>query len=295
MTLANVILLVLKTSLFLSVMAIGLKATLSDTTYLFRRPAQLMRALLSINVFMPLIALMMAATFDLDPAVKIALVTLSVSPVPPVMPHKALQAGGREEYTIGLFTAGLILSVAIIALTLELFDQLGNVPLRMSARSIALTVAVMTVLPLTIGIILRAVLPVVADRAARPLSLISLVLLVISFLPVLFGMFSSMLVLIGDGTLFDLGAFAVVGLIVGHLFGGPLPEDRTVLTLATSSRHPAIAATIAHVNFPNEKLAIAAVFLYLIISGILFIPYLKWVKRSQAKSDPVTRKKPAAV
>jgi hypothetical protein len=48
-----VVLLVLKASIILSVFAIGLKATFADATFLFRRPGHLIRALVSMNVLMP--------------------------------------------------------------------------------------------------------------------------------------------------------------------------------------------------------------------------------------------------
>jgi BASS family bile acid:Na+ symporter len=89
MSMTAIILLVLKVSIILSVFAIGLKATLADATFLFRSPGHLVRALLSMNVLMPLTALALAAPFDLHPAVKIALVVISVSPIPPILPKKS--------------------------------------------------------------------------------------------------------------------------------------------------------------------------------------------------------------
>ena len=38
---------------------------------------------------------------------------------------------------------------------------------------------------------------------------------------------------------------------------------------------------LAHANFPNEKLAASAVILYLIVSSVLSVVYLKWVKRQE--------------
>jgi hypothetical protein len=49
-----------------------------------------------------------------------------------------------------------------------------------------------------------------------------------------------------------------------------------------SKHHPAIA----HANFPEQKLAVPAVFWYLILSGILSALYLTWVKRQRAGSAP---------
>ena len=57
MPMTAIILGLLKASIILSVFAIGLKATFADATFLFRRPGHLIRALLSMNVLMPMTAL----------------------------------------------------------------------------------------------------------------------------------------------------------------------------------------------------------------------------------------------
>ncbi|HKW10792.1 MAG TPA: hypothetical protein VJO33_10450, partial [Gemmatimonadaceae bacterium] len=49
--------------------------------------------------------------------------------------------------------------------------------------------------------------------------------------------------------------------------------------LACASRHPAIALAIAMANFPGEKLASAAILLYLLVSVVTVTPYLGWSKR----------------
>jgi hypothetical protein len=38
---------------------------------------------------------------------------------------------------------------------------------------------------------------------------------------------------------------------------------------------------IAHANFPEQRLAGAVVFLYLILGGILSALYLSWIKRTR--------------
>lgn len=292
MNLTEIILLVLKTSIMLSVFAIGLKATFADTTFLFRRPGRLFRTVLSMNVLMPLIALALAAMFDLHPAVKIALVAISVSPIPPILPNKALKAGGKEDYTIGLLVAAAILSVVFIPITMAIFERITGVSLAMQPGSVAVLVLSTILAPLIVGIIVRTIAPTLADRAAKPAGIIAFVLLLLSALPVLIGMARPMFSLIGDGTILSLAGFALAGLIIGHMLGGPEPDSRRVLALSTASRHPAVALAIAHANFPAQKLAVAAVFLYVILSGILSAPYLKWVKRDQAVSAPAETNKP---
>ena len=97
MSLIAFILLVLKISIFLSVLALGLKASFADATFFLQRPREIGRAFLAMNLLMPVVAFLLAVTLDLNPAVKIALVTVSVSPVPPVFPKKALKIGCKEK------------------------------------------------------------------------------------------------------------------------------------------------------------------------------------------------------
>jgi BASS family bile acid:Na+ symporter len=97
MSLSDVILLFLKLSIVLSVLAIGLHVTFADTAYLFRKPGLLGKALLSMYVIMPIVALVLAWSFDLHPAVKVALVTLSVSPIPPILPNRGIRSRWWQE------------------------------------------------------------------------------------------------------------------------------------------------------------------------------------------------------
>ena len=275
----TVILLVLKASIIVSVFAIGLKATFADATFLFRRPSHLVRALLSMNVLMPLTALAVGAPFDLHPAVKIALVVIAVSPMPPILPNRALKAGGTKAYTIGLLVAAATLSIVVIPLSMEMFARLTGLPLVMPAGAVAALVLTTILAPLLAGIAVRTVAHARADRIARPIGILGSVLLMVSAVPILIGLAGTVFSVISNGTVLSLVAFAVAGLIVGHVLGGPEPDTRQVLALATASRHPAVALSIAHANFPAQTLAGAEVFLYLILSGALSALYLSWLKR----------------
>jgi len=281
MSVTAVILLVLKASIILSVFAIGLKATFADATSLFRRPGVLLRAFLSMYVLMPVMAVA-ASAFDLHPAVKIALVVIAVSPTPPIFPKKALKAGGTERYTIGLLVAAAVLSVVVIPLSMEVFQAITGVSLVMSARSVAVLVLSTILAPLVAGIAVHRFASVHAERAADPIAALASVLLIASALPIVIGMSRTAISLVTDGTILGLGAFALAGFLIGHVLGGPEPANRPVLALATTLRHPAVALAIAHANFPEQRLASAAVFLYVILAAILSALYLSWVTRTPA-------------
>lgn len=269
MNLEALILLVLKTSIVLSVFALGLKATFAEATYLFRHPSALGRAFLSMNVLMPLLAVLLVMTFNLNPAVKIALVALSVSPVPPILPRRAIKGGGTHAYSVGLLVAMALLAIVVIPIAMEIFERVRGAPLNMSAGSVAKLVLGTVLAPLLVGIVVRTLAPAYAERAARPASIFATTLLVLSILPVLFSQIRTILSLVGDGTLLSFAGFALAGYFMGYFLGGPELGNRRVLALATASRHPAIAAAIAHANFPQQKLAVPAIVLYLIVSAVV--------------------------
>ena len=284
MNLQSLILIVLKVSILLTVFALGLQATFADATFLFRRPKLLIRGFLSMNVIMPLVALILVMTFHLNPAVKIALVALSVSPVPPIFPKNALRAGGKENYTIGLLVATVVLAIVAIPVALEIFQRVTGVPLYMSALTVATKVFATVLTPLLAGIVVRAISSSFADRITKPLGTLAGALLVLGVLPVLFAAMKAILPFLGDGTLLSLAVFALIGYFVGFLLGGPEPEQRSVLSLATASRHPGLALAIAHTNFPDEKLVGPLLLLYLIVSGVVTALAPKLIKR---KAIPV--------
>jgi BASS family bile acid:Na+ symporter len=66
-------------------------------------------------------------------------------------------------------------------------------------------------------------------------------LLVVASIPVLIMEWPTIRSLLGDGTVVAAVLLSALGLLVGHLLGGPDPENRTVLALATVSRHPGVA------------------------------------------------------
>jgi len=266
----------------LLVLGIGLKATISDAFYLFRRPGQLLRALVAMDVVVPAVAIALAATFPLELPVKIALVTLSLAPLPPTFSKKPLKAGGSVSYTVGLFVAVTLIAVFFIPLALDLISKFTGVPLQMSSASLWILVLESLLLPLIVGVVIHQLAPSFADRAAGPVVTVATVTLLIGVIPILIKVWPVMMSLVGNGAVVVMAVLAVVALAAGHLLGGPDPEDRAVLALSSAARHPAIAIAIAHVNFPDQKLAPAAVLLYVLVSGIVTVPYLKWVARHHA-------------
>ena len=291
MTVAELIGLAINASMFLIVFTLGLNATLDDMTSLFRQPGLLVRSLLSMNIIMLVFAVVVvvALPFDLPPAIKIALVTLAVSPVPPVLPLKQERAGGPSDYAIGLLTAAAVVAIVLVPATIEFLGLAFSIEMHMSAAGVAQIVLVSVVIPLLAGVAVHYFAPRFAVRIGRPVSTVATLLLLAALVPVLFIAWPAIWALIGSGLMIVLIVFTLVGLAAGHLLGGPNPDDRTVLALATATRHPGVAAAIATINFPDQKAVGAVVICHLLIGAIVSLPYVSWRKRAHAAGAPKAR------
>jgi bile acid:Na+ symporter, BASS family len=283
-TLAVLLPITVKASIALTVFALGLRAETADATSLLREPLKLLRSMTAMAVVMPLFAVTVVLVFDLHPAVRIALVALSVSPVPPIWPRKASKAGGSESYTIGLLVASAVFALLTIPSTFAVLRELFGLPLRVPLAAISKLTLLTVLIPLAAGMAVRHNAPRHAARWVKPVSLGGTWLLVLALLPALIKLVPAFGKLVGDGTLAIMAAFVVVGLATGFLLGGPKREDRVVLALAASSRHPGIALVLVHLNYPDQLLAPGAIVLYMIVGAIVSLPYLKWSERRTARA-----------
>ena len=273
----------LVTGLLLLVATLGLQANPEDGTALLRQPVRLLRSLVSMLVVMPIVAAVLARAFDLDPAVKIALVALALSPVPPFLPPKNIRSGGESSYVIGLLVASALVSIVFVPLALEFLEWALDIPLSLSFWRVLLPVGVTVLAPLLAGMLVKRYAPRFAARVTKPAGRLATVLLVAGLIPLIVTSMVKVIPLIGNGTLAAMLAFSLIGLGVGHLLGGRVPGDRMTLALSTAARHPGVAMAIAKVNFPEQTLVFPAVLLYILLNAIVSLPYTKWaVKRTHS-------------
>jgi BASS family bile acid:Na+ symporter len=175
-----------------------------------------------------------------------------------------------------------VLAIAIVPIAARLIGAYVGRPFSMAPGTIATIIVGMVVMPLSVGLIVRAALPALAERSAKLVGRAATVLLVISILPILVATLPAALALVGNGTLAAMVAFVVIGLIVGHLMGGQGEEHEVVLALSSGARHPAIALAIARANFPDEPDLVATLLLYLLVSAAVGAAYIAWRKRHVA-------------
>jgi BASS family bile acid:Na+ symporter len=244
-----------------------------------RRPLVLARSLVAMFVIMPVVAVVITVIFDFHPAVEIALVAIAISPIPPLLPRRQVNAGGRASYAIGLMATAALLSIGFIPLAVYIIGRFFGLDFEISPGAVAKLALITVLVPLAAGMLVRALASKLADRIQKPVGKIAIVLLGLGIVAIFIAALPAVMALIGNGTIVVISAFVAIGLAVGHFLGGQGRDDQVVLAISTAARHPAIALVIAGATFPQEKMVIGAILLYLVLNIVVSIPYVKWQHR----------------
>ncbi len=196
-------------------------------------------------------------------------------------------AGADVSIAAGLQILLAIAAVVVTPLLLSVFAA----PFPAARQSIefltvAKQIATVQLLPLGIGILVRRLSADLADEVSGLLLTVANTM----FLVLAFFLVAISINLVPQFSLKSLGAFALVvilGLVVGHLLGGPQPEQQAAVATATIARNAGLALFIAIAN--NQPATVPSIVAYLIVGAVVATPYNVWIKlqiKKRERSSP---------
>jgi bile acid:Na+ symporter, BASS family len=280
----ELILIILQVSIMCTVFGFGLAASAADLLYLAHRPALLARSLLAVFVIMPIFTLGLVRLLAFPLTTEAVLLALSMSAVPPLLPMKQDKAGGNASYGLGLMVVLSFAAIAAIPAVVAIMERFFERPIVVAPAAIAAVVMKSTLAPLAAGLAIRAIWPAIASWLQKPVGVVSNVLLPLAVVALVAGGFSEIWAAVGNGTVLAIVIFTVAGLAIGHVLGGPDPDQSAVLALSTACRHPAMALAIATTAIPDQKFG-ATILLYLLVNIVAGLPYIAWQRRRTAASS----------
>ena len=269
-------------SMALMVLGVALSAAGERWRDVLARPALLVRSLIAMFVVMPVVAVLIAKNFELNRALLVALLLLALSPVPPILPSKQIKAGGSATFVLGLLIVAALASIVIAPAGADLIGRLFGQDLDVPFAPVARVVGISVLLPILLGLVIARLAPAFAAKAAGPLAKVAGILLLASFLPALWVAWGSIAAQMTNFTVLAIVIFVAIGLLVGHLLGGPQDDDRTALALATATRHPGVAVAVLNALGPVDPGVVPVVVLYLLVGMVASAPYVAWRKRAHA-------------
>ncbi len=276
--------LVLTITLALTVFANAMRAGKEDLLYFLHEKRLLLVSLLSIFVLSPVAAISVVEWIDLPLVIRVAIATMSISIIPPLLPWKQLEARGNRHYGIGLTLIVAVLTIGFVPLQVDLLGRVSHHPYGVPAWEIARYVLLVVLVPTALGVLVGARWSRMAERVSIPLAHFAGLGMLVASLIVLAVAIRDFPHILSFHAVGAIVIFNLATLGVGHLLGGPQRDREAVLAMSTASRHPALALAIAAVNFPGEKYT-AAIMLCVIVNMLVTMPYLRWQARQPAVPD----------
>lgn len=272
---AGTLMQVLKISVSVLIMAIGMQSTVDDLTYLWRRPWLLFKSMLAMYVVVPLVAVLLARVLPVPHGLKVAVVVVAISAGAPLVPRKLMPLS-NDAYVFSVIATSSILAIVTVPLWLMALTSLSGTVPQITSMQVARLLGRAFLLPLAVGMGLRILAPGLSDMLADVLLKVGGIVLTAGGL-VLLVLGWPLLREAGWISLLVLGLLTVLALATGHLMGGPDEEDRTALAIACATRHLGIAVLVA-AAVPGQRTGVLVV-AYLVASILASIPYIRWRKK----------------
>ncbi len=278
----DVLLVLLKLGVVLSIFAVGMGSTFSDMKYLWTRPALLARSLVAMYVLVPLAALLLVQWLPVGTAGKAAMLVLAVSAGAPLLPKK-LGPLSSDQYVFSLVVTSSLLAIVLVPAWVAMLGRHFGTSVELTPGVIAMALAKVFLVPLLLGMGLQQWLPGWSGKASDRLIAAGGALLAVPAL-LLLAIHWQVLAAVGWGSLVSLLLMLAVALLIGHGLGGPSADNRTSLAIACATRHIGIAMLVA-TSFPGPNTAVM-IATYVLASMLVTVPYLRW--RGKHAAVPVS-------
>ena len=238
-----------------SMLAVGLSLTVGQILAPLRNARLVILALVANFVLMPLAALLIARVFRLDQPLGVALLLLGGAAGAPFLPKLAAVAKGDLAFSVGLMVLLMVLTVGYMPIVMPLLLEGVSIDPMEIARSLVL----LMLLPLVIGLAVRARLAAAAGRAAPVLNRVSTLSLILMVVLMLVTNLRNIIDLFGTRGVLASIVFLLVGFGLGWLLGGPGRDTRSVLAMGTAQRNIAAALVVGGQNFDEPRVVVMVV------------------------------------
>jgi BASS family bile acid:Na+ symporter len=270
-----------------SMLSMGLSLTVPQIIAPLRNTRLVIMALVANFVIVPAAAFLLSRAIPMDEALQIGLILFGCSAGAPFLPKLAQIAKSNVAFAVGLMTLLMVVTVIYLPIVLPLL--LPGVTV--DAGAIAISLIWQMLLPLGIGLFLRARYQEAAESLLPhvvPISNISLVLLMLLMLGT---NISEVLGLLGSGAILGMFILVLVAVTAGYFLGGPAADTKRVLALGTGQRNLAATFVVAAGNFATQP----EVLVFLTAAGlvgmlILFPVAAEFGKRSRGDAAPAEAK-----
>lgn len=250
-----------------------------------QRPLLCLRVLIGSCLLVPLMALLVLrspATADLSRPVRFAIALMALCPSAPLTLRKAGRQGGDRDLAALLQLLAATTAIVSVPLLADLFRDVFKISgWDVQPAEVGRQILLAQGVPLGLGMVVRHLWPQRAERWARSLERIAMLLLLVLVVAVLAISAPLLAHFLSDNlTAMPLIALMVLAaLAIGWFVSGPGLEERTTIALVTSMRNPGLALLLASLHASDMAGLKLSILIYLLLTIVLTIPFLRMRRR----------------
>ncbi len=253
---------ILAASLFIIMMGMGLSLTIDDFKRIFVHPKAVSIGILNQIVLLPLIGWILVSSLSLPPIIAVGIMILAASPGGPTSNLFSHLAHGDTALSVSLTAINSIVTIITIPIVVQLalVNFMGDsTEVVLDVPNIVVQLIAITLVPITIGMVLKAKAAEFAEKMARPVRIASAVILALVIIGLVLKEKANILVY------FEKAGFAafllnVTTMIVGYfsaLMFRLSKKQSITISIESGLQNGTLAIAIATVTLGNTELAIA--------------------------------------
>lgn len=278
------------TFILTSMLAMGLSLTIKQIMDPLKEVRTVLLALLANFVLVPALAYLITIVIPLDDGLAIGLIIAGAAAGAPFLPKLVQVAKGNAAFSVGLMTLLMVVTVIYLPLMLPVLLPGASVSPWDIAQSLIFTM----LLPLGIGLFIKARYTETAASLQPHMSQISSLAIVLMLVTILALQFSTIIGTIGSGGILAALLFLIGSLVIGLLLGGKEAGMRSVMGLGTAQRNLAAAMLVAAQNFMDDVNVLVMVMLIGILGLILLMVVAGEMGRRIQAAAPAPTPAPAS-
>jgi BASS family bile acid:Na+ symporter len=270
-----------RNSIVALMLAVGLRTTPDALRATWKERKLVWRALLVLELGVPLLAILTVRALPLPYAVGEVVAVMAVCPGAPFI-YVRLRDRAVVLVILGLVA---VLAPITIPIWLAVLDRVLGPGHRVAADAIAQITLLKQVLPIGIGVVIAAVFP----REAKLLGRFFWMLFAVGIAIAIVAVIGKSMPLLLDAGFWSIAAVVIMvfgSAAMGHLAGRPRPDDEYALAISAVLGNPALGLAVMQASMPGFTKALALMGAYLIARAIALVPYNMIAKPRRQRHVP---------
>ena len=262
-------------SLAVIMLGMGMTLIIADFTRIIKSPKSILIGLTNQLILLPIIGLSLAVVFGLDPIMAVGLMVIATCPGGPTSNLITQVCKGNIALSVTLTAIASIVSVLtipfVLSYALEYFGTGANTAINLPIVDTILQIMVITVIPISIGMLIRKNKTSFANRMEKPMRIASTIIFILVFIAVVAANFN----LIGDA-MKEVGLVTLLlniltmglGFLTAKLFKLNLKNSISI-TIESGIQNGTLAIVIATSILNNIEMSIpiAAYSIWMFVTG----------------------------